>query len=54
VHVERFLWNRAKKRVVHNLESTLVKPGKYQIVGVYMPDYGQVHEFIGLPRARGL
>jgi hypothetical protein len=31
-----------------------VKPGKYQIIGVYMPDYEQVHELVGLPEARGL
>jgi len=37
-----------------NLEGTPVTPAKYQIVGVYMPDYGQVHELVGLPEARGL
>jgi hypothetical protein len=37
-----------------NVESTPVKPGKYQIVGVYMPDYDQVHELVGLPQTRGL
>jgi hypothetical protein len=36
------------------VEGAPVKPGKYQIVGVYMPDYGQVHELVGLPEARGL
>ncbi|SRR6266699_1038023 len=37
-----------------NVEGTAVKPGKYQIVGVYMPAYDQVHELVGLPEARGL
>lgn len=37
-----------------NVEGTPVKPGKYQIVGVYMPDYDQVHESVGIPEARGL
>jgi hypothetical protein len=26
----------------------------YEIVGVYIPDYDQVHELVGLPQARGL
>jgi hypothetical protein len=30
------------------------KPGKYQITGVDMPGYDQVHELVGLPDARGL
>jgi|SRR5579863_3684093 len=37
-----------------NVEATPVKPGKYQIVGAYMPDFEQVHEIVGLPEARGL
>jgi hypothetical protein len=37
-----------------NIEGTPVKPGRYQIVGVYMADYNQVHELAGLPEARGL
>ena len=37
-----------------NVEGTLVKAGKYQIVGVYMPDYDLVRELVGLPEARGL
>jgi hypothetical protein len=37
-----------------NVEGTPVKPGKYLIVGVYMPDYDQVHELVGLSEARGL
>ena len=37
-----------------NVEGTPVKPGKYLIVGVYMPDYDQVHELVGLPQTRGL
>jgi hypothetical protein len=37
-----------------NIEGTPVKPGKYEIVGVYMADYNQVHELAGLPEARGL
>ena len=37
-----------------NVQGTPVKPGKYQIFGVYMPDFDQVHELVGLPEARGL
>ena len=37
-----------------NVEGPPVKPAKYQIVGVYMPDYNQVHELVGLADARGL
>ena len=37
-----------------NVEGTPVKSGRYQIVGVYMPDYDQVHGLVGLPEARGL
>jgi hypothetical protein len=37
-----------------SVEGTRVKPGKYQIVGVYMPAYDQVHELVGLLEARGL
>jgi hypothetical protein len=37
-----------------NVEGTPVKSGKYQIVGVYLPDYDQVHELVGLPETRGL
>jgi hypothetical protein len=37
-----------------NVEGTPLKPGKYLIVGVYMPDYDQVHELVGLSEARGL
>jgi hypothetical protein len=37
-----------------SVEGTPVKPGKYQIVGVYMPDYNQVHELVGLSETRGL
>jgi hypothetical protein len=37
-----------------NVEGTAVKPDKYQIVGVYMPDYDQVHELVGFPEAQGL
>jgi hypothetical protein len=33
---------------------TSIKPGKYQIVGAYVPDYDQVHELVGLPEAQGL
>ena len=33
---------------------TPVKPGKYQIVGAYVPDFEQVHELVGLPEAQGL
>jgi hypothetical protein len=31
-----------------------VKPGKYQVVGAYIPAYDQVHDLVGLPEARGL
>jgi hypothetical protein len=37
-----------------SIDGTPVKPGKYQIIGVYVPDYGQVHDLVGLPEARGL
>ena len=37
-----------------SIDGTPVKPGKYQIIGVYIPDYEQVHELVGLPEARGL
>src|ERR1700719_32158 len=37
-----------------SVDGTPVKPGKYQIVGAYVPDYGQVHELVGLPEAQGL
>ena len=37
-----------------SVEGTRVKPGKYQIVGVYMPAYDQVHELVALPETRGL
>jgi len=29
-------------------------PGKYQIVGVYMPAYDQVHDLVRLPETQGL
>ena len=35
-------------------EGPPVKPGKYQIIGAYVPDYDQVHELVGLPEAQGL
>jgi hypothetical protein len=37
-----------------SIEGTPVKPGKYQIVGAYIPDYDQVHGLVGLPEAHGL
>lgn len=37
-----------------SIDGTPVKSGKYQVVGVYMPDYDQVHELVGLPEAQGL
>jgi hypothetical protein len=37
-----------------SVDGTPVKPGKYQIVGAYVPDYHQVHELVGLPEAQGL
>lgn len=37
-----------------SLDGTRVKSGKYQVVGVYMPAYDQVHELVGLPEAQGL
>jgi hypothetical protein len=37
-----------------SIEGTPVKPGKYQIVGAYIPDYDQVHELVGFPEAQGL
>jgi hypothetical protein len=37
-----------------SVEGTPVKPGKYQIIGAYVPDYDQVHELVGLPEAEGL
>jgi hypothetical protein len=37
-----------------SVDGTPVKPGKYQIVGAYVPDYDQVHELVGLPEAQGL
>jgi hypothetical protein len=37
----------------YNVDGTSVKPGKYQIIGIYMPAYDQVHELVGLPEARG-
>jgi hypothetical protein len=36
------------------IESTAIKPGKYQIVGLYIPDYDQVHDLVGLPETQGL
>jgi hypothetical protein len=37
-----------------SVDGTPAKPGKYQIVGTYVPDYGQVRELVGLPEAQGL
>lgn len=37
-----------------SVDGTAVKPGKYQIVGAYVPAYDQVHELVGLPEAKGL
>jgi hypothetical protein len=37
-----------------SVEVTPVKPGKYQIVEAYVPDYDQVHELVGLSEAQGL
>jgi hypothetical protein len=37
-----------------SVEGTPVKPGKYQIIGAYVPAYDQVHELVGLPEAQGL
>lgn len=37
-----------------SVDGTAVKPGKYQIVGAYVPAYDQVHELVGLPEAEGL
>jgi hypothetical protein len=37
-----------------SVDGTPVKPGKYQIVGAYVPDYDQVHELVGLPETEGL
>jgi len=37
-----------------SVDGARVKPGKYQIVGAYVPDYDQVHELVGLPEAQGL
>lgn len=37
-----------------SIEGTAVKPGKYQVVGFYIPDYDQVHELVGLPEAQDL
>jgi hypothetical protein len=37
-----------------SVDGTPVKPGKYQIVGAYVPDFDQVHELVGLPEAQGL
>ena len=37
-----------------SVEGTPVNPGKYQIIGAYVPDYGQVHELVGLPETQGL
>jgi hypothetical protein len=53
---EEFLFLKPGEEVSwwNNVEGTPMKPGKYQIVGVYMPAYDQVHELVGLPEARGL
>jgi len=37
-----------------SVDGTRVKPGKYQIVGAYVPDYDQVRELVGLPEEQGL
>ena len=37
-----------------SVDGTPVKPGKYQIVGAYVPDFDQVYELVGLPEAQGL
>jgi hypothetical protein len=37
-----------------SVDGKAVKPGKYQIVGAYIPDYEQVHELRELPQAQGL
>jgi hypothetical protein len=37
-----------------SVEGTPVKPGKYQIIGAYVPDYDQVHELVRLQEAQGL
>jgi hypothetical protein len=37
-----------------SVDGTPVKPGKYQIIGTYVPDFDQVHEIVGLPEAQGL
>jgi hypothetical protein len=37
-----------------SVDGKAVKPGKYQIVGAYIPDYEQVHELRELPEAQGL
>ena len=53
---EEFLFLKPGEEVSwwNNVEGTQVKPGKYQIVGVYMPADDQVRELVGLPEARGL
>jgi hypothetical protein len=35
-------------------DATPTTSGKYQVVGVYMPSYEQVHDLVQLPEARGL
>ena len=37
-----------------SVDGAAVKPGKYQIVGAYVPDYAQVHELVGLRETKGL
>ena len=53
---EEFLFLKPGEEVSwwNNVEGTQVKPGKYQIVGVYTPADDQVRELVGLPEARGL
>jgi hypothetical protein len=37
-----------------SVDGTPIKPGKYRIVGAYVPDFDQVHEHVGMPEAQGL
>jgi hypothetical protein len=35
-------------------DTSRTKPGKYQVVGVYVPDQDQIRDLVGLPKAQGL
>lgn len=37
-----------------SVDGTPVKLGKYQAVGAYVSDYGQVHELVGLQETKDL